>query len=75
MEGEEQQDSETEIDRAEMYRILSERYGWTPMEIAQLTPKQIISWLQCAGEGDTITFGSLQEYRQFRNIMTMRENK
>ena len=45
-----------------MYRALAELYGWTPEQIAGLTPQQQAEFL---GEGETMTFRTMDEFRRW----------
>ncbi len=47
----------------QVYRALAESYGWTPDEIAGLTPEQQAEFL---GEGgETMTFRTADEFRRW----------
>lgn len=48
--------------KAEVYRTLSERYGWTAAEIAAMTPGQQLAYLAAPRH---IRFGSLTEARAY----------
>ncbi len=48
----------------EVYRMLSAQYGWTPNEIANMTPAQQTMYLDQAKSG-TQGFATLGEARQF----------
>lgn len=49
-----------------MYRGLAEMYGWTPDQIADLTPQQQADFLDARSGGDTMTFRTLDEFRRWQ---------
>jgi len=47
----------------QVYRALAELYGWTPDEIADLTPQQQAEFL--GQGGDTMIFRTMDEFRRW----------
>lgn len=54
-----------------MFKALSERYGWTPQQIARLTPAQVRAYLHDGPFDDRtgkplLKFGSIAEARKYQ---------
>lgn len=52
-----------------MYRGLAELYGWTPDQIADLTPQQQADFLDASGGGETMRFRTMDEFRRWQASM------
>lgn len=51
-----------------MYRVLSAKYGWTPQQIADMTPAQQLMYCDAESrDGDIITFNTMREAQEFLN--------
>ena len=53
-----------------MYRGLAELYGWTPDQIADLTPQQQADFLDDRRGGETMTFRTMDEFRRWQARQT-----
>lgn len=49
-----------------MYLLLSEQYGWTPQQIAQMTPAQVNMYVTGTGDtGNTLKFDTMADYNRY----------
>ena len=58
--------TEENMEKLDTYRALADRYGWTPDQIADLTPQQQADFLGGSSGADTMHFSSMDEFRRWQ---------